>query len=248
MRAQADVVEVSALGCQLLDEVRVDGCQGVPGERACRYPALVRHEDHRHPEGVEPCHGLGSAGEQLEVAECAIAGLEDVERAVTVEQDGVEATRRICASGDRPRVLVLTTFGVDDLVLAAVGAGARGFLLKDAEPEAVLDGIRALHAGRAVLAPEVTPVVVDALRTTPAPNPFASVLTPRETEVLGLIARGLTNKEIAETLVVAETTVKTHVSALLLKLDARDRVALVVLAHSAGLAGGSTPALDAIAD
>ncbi len=162
--------------------------------------------------------------------------------------DGVEATRRICASGDRPRVLVLTTFGVDDLVLAAVGAGARGFLLKDAEPEAVLDGIRALHAGRAVLAPEVTPVVVDALRTTPAPNPFASVLTPRETEVLGLIARGLTNKEIAETLVVAETTVKTHVSALLLKLDARDRVALVVLAHSAGLAGGSTPALDAIAD
>lgn len=149
--------------------------------------------------------------------------------------DGVSATRRICAAGDRPRILILTTFNVDELVLGAVAAGARGFLLKDSEPHDVLEGIRAVHRGEAVISPDVTTHLVDALRRTPPPNPFDGVLTARELEVLALIAQGLTNPEIAQHLVIAETTVKTHVGNLLLKLAARDRVALVVLAYSAGV-------------
>lgn len=151
--------------------------------------------------------------------------------------DGVEATRRIVAAGGRTRVLVLTTFNVDELVTGALGAGARGFLLKDAEPEQVLDGIRAVHAGRAVLDPAVAEHVVGALHR--ASGALARVderLTRREIEVLGLIAEGLTNGEIAARLVLGETTVKTHVGNLLAKLGARDRVALVVLAYAMGLA------------
>lgn len=150
--------------------------------------------------------------------------------------DGVAATRRIVEAGATTRVLVLTTFNVDDLVTGALAAGARGFLLKDAEPEAVLDGIRAVHAGRAVLDPAVADHVVGALnRSTPAPAGDPR-LTAREVDVLTLIAEGLTNAEIATRLVVAETTVKTHVGNLLMKLGARDRVALVVLAYAMGLA------------
>lgn len=155
--------------------------------------------------------------------------------------DGVAATRRICAVAERPRILMLTTFNVDDLVLGAIAAGARGFLLKDADPEDVLDGIGAIHRGEAVLASEVTPYLVDALRETTPPAPFDGRLTPREVEVLSLIAHGLTNREIADHLVIAETTVKTHVGNLLLKLAARDRVALVVLAYSSGLVRARGP-------
>ena len=110
-------------------------------------------------------------------------------------------------------------------MLGAVAAGARGFLLKDADPADVLDGIRAVHHGQAVVSPEVTGHLVGALRSTPSPAPFEGRLTARETEVLTLIAQGATNAEIAARLVVAETTVKTHVGSLLTKLDARDRVA-----------------------
>lgn len=150
--------------------------------------------------------------------------------------DGVEATRRILAGPPGTRILVLTTFNVDELVTGALAAGARGFLLKDAEPDQVLDGIRTVHRGEAVLDPAVASHVVAALRRTAERSPLAEQLTPREVEVLGLIARGLTNGEIAAKLFVAETTVKTHVGNLLLKLQARDRVALVVLAYSMGLA------------
>ncbi|GAB3705528.1 response regulator [Mariniluteicoccus flavus] len=158
--------------------------------------------------------------------------------------DGVEATRRIAAMPVHTRVLVLTTFNVGDLVTGALAAGARGFLLKDAEPDQVLDGIRAVHQGRAVLDPAVAEHVVTALRDragtdgggTPERPAADDRLTRRETDVLTLIARGLTNAEIAGELVVAETTVKTHVGNLLTKLDARDRVALVVLAYAMGLA------------
>ncbi|GAB3625079.1 response regulator transcription factor [Mariniluteicoccus endophyticus] len=150
--------------------------------------------------------------------------------------DGVEATRRIVASGGPTRVLVLTTFNVDELVTGALAAGARGFLLKDAEPEAVLDGIRAVHAGRAVLDPAVAEHVVGAMNRAGAVPHADERLTAREVDVLSLIAEGLTNSEIAQRLVVAETTVKTHVGNLLMKLGARDRVALVVLAYAMGLA------------
>lgn len=172
----------------------------------------------------------------------AIAGCAELEPDVVLMDirmpvlDGVEATRQILAKPTRTRILVLTTFNVDELVTGALAAGARGFLLKDADPEAVLDGIRAVHRGEAVLDPGVAGHVVAALQTTARHSPLAEKLTARETEVLTLIARGFTNAEIATELVVAETTVKTHVGNLLLKLAARDRVALVVLAYSMGLA------------
>lgn len=153
--------------------------------------------------------------------------------------DGVEATRRIVDAGARPRVLILTTFNVDALVLAAVAAGARGFLLKDADPAVVLDAIRAVHRGDAVIDAQATPALLAAVRTAPRePAPLAEALTAREIEVLTLIGLGRTNAEIGAELFIAETTVKTHVRSLLTKLDARDRVALVVLAHGAGLVGG----------
>lgn len=150
---------------------------------------------------------------------------------------GVEATRRIVQAGARPHILVLTTFNMEDLVRDALAAGARGFLLKDAEPELVLDGIRQVHSGRAVLDPAVADHVVAALRAIPCHAAVDERLTPRETDVLRLIAKGHTNAEIAAALVVAETTVKTHVGNLLMKLEARDRVALVVQAHAMGLGG-----------
>lgn len=164
--------------------------------------------------------------------------------------DGIEATRQILERADRPRILVLTTFNVDELVLAACSAGARGFLLKDAEPTAVLEAIRAVHHGEAVIAGQAAPALLAALRDTstrptttladtsaPEPSDLIAGLTAREVEVLRLIAVGRTNAEIAEELFIAQTTVKTHVGNLLLKLTARDRVALVVLAHGAGLVG-----------
>lgn len=163
--------------------------------------------------------------------------------------DGIEATRRIVAQRpDRPRILILTTFNVDELVLGAVAAGARGFLLKDTDPAHLIEAIRAVHRGEAVIASQVAPALLSALRGTGPAMPEASVdprgpaglpaeLTPREVEVLTLIGRGRTNAEIAAELFIAQTTVKTHVGNLLLKLAARDRVALVVLAHSVGLVG-----------
>ncbi len=155
--------------------------------------------------------------------------------------DGVAATRRICGAGERPRVLVLTTFNVDELVLGAVAAGARGFLLKDAGPADLLDGIRAVHRGQAVIAQEAATHLVDALRRATPSHVFGGRLTPRELEILGHIARGSTNREIADRLVIAETTVKTHVGNLLAKLDARDRVALVVMAYGSGLVRAHGP-------
>ncbi|GAA4285194.1 response regulator transcription factor [Brevibacterium daeguense] len=154
--------------------------------------------------------------------------------------DGVEATRRLTAAGPLPRVLVLTTFNVDDLVIGAVAAGARGFLLKDSEPKTVLKAIRSLHRGQAVIDPQSAPHLLEKITreagTTPSRVPAG--LTGRETEVWRLVARGLSNSEIAAELYIAETTVKTHVSSLLTKLAARDRIALVILAHSLGLVSG----------
>ena len=157
------------------------------------------------------------------------------------EMDGIEATRRLLENGDSTtKVVMLTTFDMDEYVYDALRAGASGFLLKDVPPEQLVNGIRAIASGDALLAPSVTRRVVeefvrrppDSLRTAP---PELEELTARELEVLKLIARGLSNAEIAQELVVSETTVKTHVAHVLMKLNLRDRVQAVVLAYESGL-------------
>jgi DNA-binding NarL/FixJ family response regulator len=152
------------------------------------------------------------------------------------ELDGIAATREIAGAA---RVLILTTFDLDEYVYDALAAGASGFLLKDVGPEQLTEGIRVVASGDALLAPTVTRRLVDELvaaRRRPAPAPPArDELTPREREVLLLVAQGLSNVEIAELLVVEETTVKTHVSRLLAKLGLRDRVQAVIFAYEAGL-------------
>ena len=213
------------------------------------FAALIDHED--------DLEVVGTGADGLE----AVALATDPPLAIDVlvldirmpRLDGVEATRRIVAAGDRPRILVLTTFNVDELVVGAVSAGARGFLLKDAGPGELVEAIRGIHRGEAVIASQAAPALLTALRRPdlaaaptddPAPgaaeheaDPVIASLTPREVEVLHLVARGRTNAEIAAELFIAPTTVKTHVGNLLLKLDARDRIALVVLAHTVGLVG-----------
>lgn len=156
--------------------------------------------------------------------------------------DGVEATRHLAGPGieDPVRVLVLTTFDLDEYIVEALRNGASGFLLKDVPPEQLIDAIRVVADGGAMLAPSVTRRLLDtfAHRLPPADaattTAFAD-LTEREVEVLRLVAAGLTNAEIAERLVVSETTVKTHVSRVLMKLNLRDRVQAVVLAYETGL-------------
>jgi DNA-binding NarL/FixJ family response regulator len=154
--------------------------------------------------------------------------------------DGIEATRRICAAGDRPRVLMLTTFDLDEYAFAALKAGASGFLLKDVPPEELLFGIRAVHSGDAVVAPSTTRRLIDRFApmlpsTGGEPVADLSGLTAREREVLALIAQGLSNTEIGERLFVSEATVKTHVGRVLAKLGLRDRVQAVVFAYETGL-------------
>jgi DNA-binding NarL/FixJ family response regulator len=153
--------------------------------------------------------------------------------------DGLEATRRLLAADGAPRVLVLTTFGLDEYVYEALRAGAGGFVLKDAPPEELLAALRAVAAGDAVLGRGVAErVVAEYVRRPPGPPPVPpglDELTAREREVLGLLAEGLSNAEIAARLVVTEPTVKTHVTRVLLKLGLRDRVQAVILAYETGL-------------
>ncbi len=158
--------------------------------------------------------------------------------------DGLEATRRILAGRpasdrQRPRILMLTTFDLDDYVYAALRAGASGFLLKDAPADDLIHAVRVVASGDALLAPSVTRRLISDFARRPGadrPRPAAlGTLTPRETDVLRLIARGLSNTEIAATLVVAEQTVKTHVGRILAKLELRDRAQAVVFAYESGL-------------
>jgi len=157
--------------------------------------------------------------------------------------DGLTATSHLTAAPDAPRVVVLTTFDLDEYVLEAIRAGASGFLLKDAPPEEMLAAVRTVHRGDAVIAPSSTRRLLEHLVTAlptsaPATDPRHTALTgltDREREVLVLMARGLSNGEIAAELFVAEATVKTHVGRVLAKLDARDRVQAVVVAYETGL-------------
>jgi DNA-binding NarL/FixJ family response regulator len=157
------------------------------------------------------------------------------------ELDGIEATRRVIANGGEspPRVLMLTTFDLNEYVYEALRAGASGFLLKDVPPEELAAGIRVVARGDALLAPSITKRLIhEFARAAPASAPPAGFdeLTAREVEVFKLVARGLSNAEIAAELVVSETTVKTHVARLLMKLGLRDRVQAVVLAYESGIA------------
>jgi DNA-binding NarL/FixJ family response regulator len=161
--------------------------------------------------------------------------------------DGLEATRLICQSEETEvvRVLILTTFDLDEYVYAALRAGASGFLLKDAPPNDLLAGIRVVAAGDALLAPSVTRHLISEFVRRPcsdrAPAIPLDVLTSREREVLTLVARGWSNAEIAERLSLSPATAKTHVGRLLMKLQARDRTQLVVIAYESGLVTPSGP-------
>jgi DNA-binding NarL/FixJ family response regulator len=164
------------------------------------------------------------------------------------ELDGLEATRRLTASGERPRVLILTTFDLDEYVYEALRAGASGFLLKDTPPEQLVQAIRVVAAGEALLAPSITRRLIEEFvdhggPATVQPPAALQELTARELEVLKLLARGLSNAEIAKELFVSETTVKTHVARVLMKLNLRDRVQAVVLAYESGIVQpGAAPA------
>lgn len=191
---------------------------------------------------------IGSQPDMTVVAE-ASDGREAVAKAADADvvlmdvrmpvMDGIAATAAITADGG-PKVIILTTFDLDEYVMRAIRAGASGFLLKDTQPEDMLAAIRTVHRGDAVIAPSSTRRLLDTLvhvlptaeRATPA---VLDILTEREREVLALMARGESNSEIADHLVVAETTVKTHVGRILAKLHARDRVQAVVVAYETGL-------------
>ena len=150
--------------------------------------------------------------------------------------DGLAATRQIIASGSAGRVLILTTFDPDEYVYEAIRAGASGFLLKDVEPEELVDAIRVVAAGNALLGASVTQRLLERFAgSSPPQSPSLDVLTEREIDILRLVAQGLSNAEIADRLVVGETTVKSHVSSILRKLRVRDRVQAVVAAYDAGL-------------
>jgi DNA-binding NarL/FixJ family response regulator len=153
--------------------------------------------------------------------------------------DGIEATRQIAAATENgPRILILTTFDLDDYVYDALQAGASGFLLKDVPAESLFDAVRVIAGGEALLAPTITRrLIAEFARLRPRQvRPEAlSELTPRETEILGLVAEGLSNREIAERLVLSDETVKTHVSHVLRKLGLRDRAQAVVVAYETGL-------------
>ncbi|HXY86032.1 MAG TPA: response regulator transcription factor [Gaiellaceae bacterium] len=155
--------------------------------------------------------------------------------------DGIEATRRIVAAQPGARVLILTTFGLDSYVYEALHAGASGFMLKDAPPEELVAAVRIVANGEALLAPAVTRAVIEefvrgpAPAESPPPPPAVAELTPREREVLDLLARGLSNAEICEQLVISDATAKTHVARILQKLGLRDRIQTVIYAYETGL-------------
>ncbi len=161
------------------------------------------------------------------------------------ELDGIEATRRLGDSPDAPRVLMLTTFDMNEYVYEAMKSGASGFLLKDVRPEQLADAVRTVAAGDALLAPSITRRLIEEHVRRPPPGqsrpPELEQLTERELEVLQLIAKGLSNTEIGGQLFVSEATVKTHVTRILAKLQLRDRVQAVVLAYESGLVQAGDP-------
>jgi DNA-binding NarL/FixJ family response regulator len=192
---------------------------------------------------------LLSGEEDIDVVAEASNGLEAVEKAKRFhpsvvlmdirmpELDGLEATRRILAADEAARILILTTFDLDEYVYEALKAGASGFVLKDDPPEQLIAAVRTVAAGDALLSPTITKRVIREFVRTPRPAPPKELdeLTARERDVLRLIAAGLSNAEIGKELYIGDTTVKTHVTHILQKLNLRDRVQLVALAYQTGL-------------
>jgi len=196
------------------------------------------------------------AGEQdIEVVAEARDGLEAVAKAArfkpTVilmdirmpELDGLEAARRILAANDTARILILTTFGLDEYVYEALRDGASGFVLKDDPPEQLISAVRTVAGGNALLSPAITKRVIKQFARIPRPVPPKELgdLTAREQDILRLIATGLSNAEIGQQLYISETTVKTHVTHILQKLGLRDRVQAVVLAYQTGITEADAP-------
>lgn len=184
---------------------------------------------------------VGEAADGQGAVEAALTGAPDV---VLMDirmpgMDGIEATRRIAAAAGPP-VIVVTTFGLDEYVFQALRAGASGFLLKNTPPEQLADAVRLVNRGNALIAPEVTRSLIEAFVRAPdpaalPPESLHEMLTRREIEVMTLLARGLSNTEIAEALVISETTAKTHVGHILAKLNLRDRAQAIVLAYESRL-------------
>ena len=203
--------------------------------------ALVRGGFRSILEGQDDIEVVGEAEDGAATVDATLRLLPDV---VLMDirmpgMDGIEATRRLAARGSASRVLVLTTFDVDDYVYEAMKAGASGFLLKTAPPRQLADAVRTVAAGEALLAPSVTRRLVEQFVRRPPPGaavpPGLEALTERELDVLRLLARALSNAEIAGELVLSEATVKSHVNRILGKLDLRDRAQAIVLAYESGL-------------
>jgi DNA-binding NarL/FixJ family response regulator len=208
--------------------------------------ALVRAGFRRLLEAEPGIEVVGEAGDGLHAIELARRRAPDVVlmdiRMPTL--DGLEATRRLLASGVAARVVILTTFDLDEYVFDALRAGASGFLLKDSPPEQLIAAIHVVAEGEALLAPPITRRLIEQFARRPPPRAAAerlAELTPRELDVLRLLARGLSNAEIAAELVLGEATIKTHVAHVLTKLALRDRVQAVVLAYETGLVEPGAP-------
>jgi RNA polymerase sigma factor (sigma-70 family) len=207
--------------------------------------ALVRAGFRKILEGDEQIEVVGEAGDGAETIEVARSTDPDV---VLMDirmpnLDGITATRALTERGERPRVLVLTTFALEEYVYDALRAGASGFLVKDAPPDQLLRAVHVVSGGDALLDPSITRTVIDRFTRTPAPHELSAKLeelTEREREIFQLVAGGLSNAEIARQLVVSEGTVKTHVAHILRKLDVRDRIQAVIYAYESGAveAGG----------
>jgi DNA-binding NarL/FixJ family response regulator len=193
--------------------------------------------------------------EDIDVVAEASSGLEAVQEAARVRPtvvlmdirmprlDGLEATRRILAADEAARILILTTFDLDEYIYEALRAGASGFVLKDDPPEQLIAAIRTVAAGDALLSPAITKRVIKQFTRVPHPAPPKEFgeLTAREQEVFRLIARGLSNAEIGQQLYIGETTVKTHMTHILQKFNLRDRVQLIVLAYQTGISEAGAP-------
>lgn len=213
--------------------------------------ALVREGLRRILETDPAVEVVAEAGDGIEAVDAIAQSSPDV-AVLDIRMprlDGIEGTRRILAEvPDPPRVLILTTFGDDEYVYAALRAGASGFILKDAPPEELVAAVRTVASGEALLDPAVTRGVIEEFirhgQPGTAPASELGQLTPRELEVLELIARGQSNAEIAATLVVSGPTVKTHVAHVLMKLGVRDRAQAVIYAYESGLVTPGQPQRD----
>ena len=203
--------------------------------------ALVRRGFTMILEADPDLEGVGEAVDGHAAVEIALGGHTDV---VLMDirmpgMNGIEATRRIAAANGPP-VIVVTTFSLDEYVFEALRAGASGFLLKNTPPEQLAEAVRLVTRGNALISPELTRSLIDAFirapdPSAPAPDRLREMLTPREIEVLTLLARGLSNAEVAEALVISEATAKTHVGHILTKLNLRDRAQAIVLAYESRL-------------